>query len=91
MEGNIQNQPHNNLTYQLELIYFSFYDGELLWDIMPEQYSLYIVEFTVSRHRWIITQTKTTEEILLLINLIYFLFNIFEFHHFEVEKHNEVG
>lgn len=51
MEGNIQNQPHYNLTYQLELIYFSFYDGELLWDIIPEQYALYIVEFTVSRHR----------------------------------------
>ena len=51
MECNIQNQPHYNLTYKLELIYFPFYDDELLWDIIPEQYALCIVQFTLSRHQ----------------------------------------
>jgi hypothetical protein len=49
MEGNIQNQPHYNLTYQLELIYFSFYDGELLWDrttiVIKMQYSIKLIDF----------------------------------------------
>lgn len=68
MECNIQNQPHYNLTYQLELLYFSLYDGELLWDIIPEHRAVYCVFTPI---RWIITQTTATEEVFLMINLIF--------------------